>query len=156
MTEPSTLGLVSFSEGTRYTAQKYEGARQWCKANNKPLPQHALYPRTKGFVTTVQHLRNAPHVKAVYDVTIAYSYQNKFLTAPTIWDTLSLPSLSGPKGSYKFHVDVQRYELISLPRADEELAQWLESKWIEKGELLERFREQWSRGMELGKELVVR
>ena len=107
-------------------------------------------------MTTVQHLRNAPHVKAVYDVTIAYSYQNKFLTAPTIWDTLSLPSLSAPKGPYKFHVDVQRYELISLPRTDEELAQWLESKWIEKGELLERFREQWSRGMELGKELVVR
>ena len=69
------------------------------------MPKHLLYPRTKGFVTTVQHLRKASQVKAVYDVTIAYGHHGKFLSAPTIWESLSCDQLSGKRG-YKFHVDV--------------------------------------------------
>lgn len=44
---------------------------------------HLLYPRTKGFVATVQRIRHAPHVKAVYDLTIAYQHNGKFFEAPT-------------------------------------------------------------------------
>ncbi|EDN92236.1 hypothetical protein SS1G_08099 [Sclerotinia sclerotiorum 1980 UF-70] len=137
-------GLISFSEATRYTPKKYEEAKTWCKENNRPLPKHLLYPRTKGFVTTVQHLRKAKHVKAVYDMTIAYSHHNKWHEAPTIWESLSCDDLSGKRG-YKFHVEVKRFLLEELPESDAGLAKWLETRWIEKGEYLEEKREEWSR-----------
>lgn len=92
----------------------------------------------------MQHLRKAKHVKAVYDMTIAYSRNNKFLEAPTIWESLSCAGLSGRRG-YKFHVDVQRFALLDLPDSDEELAKWLETRWIAKGEFLEAKREEWAR-----------
>ncbi|CAG8950883.1 hypothetical protein HYFRA_00003100 [Hymenoscyphus fraxineus] len=136
--------LISFSEATRYTPKKYEIAKEWCKENNKPLPKHLLYPRTKGFVTTVQQLRKATHVKAVYDMTIAYGHGNKFLEAPTIWESLSRGDLSGKRG-YKFHVHVKRIPLVDLPMDDAGLAKWLEKRWIEKGEYLEEKREEWAR-----------
>ncbi|KZF23738.1 hypothetical protein L228DRAFT_282428 [Xylona heveae TC161] len=68
------LWLISFSESTRYTPAKYAATAEWCRSHHRPVPQHTLYPRTKGFVATVQQLRrSAPHVKAVYDLTLAYA-----------------------------------------------------------------------------------
>ncbi|KAH8777095.1 hypothetical protein F5882DRAFT_160220 [Hyaloscypha sp. PMI_1271] len=136
--------LISFSEATRYTPKKAEAARVWCKENDRPIPKHLLYPRTKGFVTTVQHLRKAKHVVAVYDMTIAYQHKHKFLEAPTIWESLSWPDLSGKRG-YRFHVDVKRISLVDLPETDAELAKWLETRWMKKGEFLEGKREEWSK-----------
>jgi 1-acyl-sn-glycerol-3-phosphate acyltransferase len=137
-------GLISFSEATRFTPRKYEETKIWCKENDKPVPKHLLYPRTKGFVTTVQHLRKSKHVTAVYDISIAYSHHNKFLEAPTIWESLSCGDLSGKRG-YKFHVDVRRIPIVDLPESDAELAKWLETRWIAKGEFLEEKREEWSK-----------
>jgi hypothetical protein len=116
----------------------------WCKENGRPIPQHLLYPRSKGFITTVQHLRKAKQIKAVYDVTIAYEHNHKFLEAPTIWESLSCGDLSEKRG-YKFHVDVKRFPLQDLPESDAELAKWLETRWMKKGEFLESKREEWAR-----------
>ena len=77
-------------------------------------------------------------------MTIAYSHNNKFLEAPTIWESLSCGGLTEKRG-YKFHVDVQRFALDTLPESDEELAKWLETRWIAKGEYLEEKREEWAR-----------
>jgi len=138
------IGLISFSEATRYTPKKYEETKIWCLENDRPLPKHLLYPRTKGFVTTVQHLRKAKHVKAVYDITISYGHNDKFLEAPTIWESLSCGGLSKHRG-YRFHVDVKRILVEDLPQTDAELAKWLEKRWIAKGEFLEAKRVEWSR-----------
>jgi hypothetical protein len=75
LTSPSShLGLISFSEGTRLTPQKRLLAAAHASKTNKTLPEHLLLPRTKGFAACVQHLRTAaPHVKAVYDLTVAYA-----------------------------------------------------------------------------------
>merc|ERR1712093_943755 len=136
--------LISFSEATRYTPKKAEAARVWCKENDRPIPKHLLYPRTKGFVTTVQHLRKAKHVKAVYDMTIAYEHNHKFLEAPTIWESLSCGGLSGKRG-YKFHVHLRRFPLEDLPETEAELSKWLETRWVEKGEWLEEKKDEWAR-----------
>lgn len=136
-------GLISFSEATRFTQAKYERSLLWCKETGRPQPKHLLYPRTKGFVATVQHLRDAPHVKAVYDLTIAYQHGDEFREAPSMWDTLSVPGLSSRLG-YKFHVHVRRFPIEDLPRGDEELARWLEGVWVEKGEWLEQKRIDWA------------
>jgi hypothetical protein len=83
-------------------------------------------------------------VKAVYDMTIAYGHHNEFLEAPTIWESLSCGDLSGERG-YKFHVDVKRIPLEDLPESDADLSKWLETRWMEKGEFLEKKRVEWSK-----------
>lgn len=135
-------GLISYSEGTRFTKRKYDESLDFCKTGGRRQPMHLLYPRTKGFITTVQHLRKAPHVKAVYDFTIAYQHQGSFQKAPSIWETLSAPEISDQSG-YKFHVRARRFPIDSLPTKDEDLATWLEQLWIEKGEWLEVQRQEW-------------
>ncbi|KAG7143305.1 Lysocardiolipin acyltransferase 1 like protein [Verticillium longisporum] len=89
------------------------------------------------------HLRQAPHVKAVYDLTIAYQHGDEWHAEPTMWDTLSVPGLSDRLG-YHFHVHVRRFPLESLPEKDEDLAKWLEERWVEKGEWLEEKRVEWA------------
>ncbi|KAH8893813.1 1-acyl-sn-glycerol-3-phosphate acyltransferase [Thozetella sp. PMI_491] len=135
--------LISFSEATRYTPKKFAESQAFCAANNKPQPQHLLYPRTKGFVTTVRHLRRAPHVKAVYVLTIAYQHGGRWHQAPDMWETLSVPRLSAP-GGYRFHVHARRYLVEDLPADDTALATWLEQRWVEKGVWLEQKRVEWA------------
>jgi hypothetical protein len=77
-------------------------------------------------------------------MTIAYGHHNEFLEAPTIWESLSCGDLSGKRG-YKFHVDVKRIPLEDLPESDADLSKWLETRWMEKGEFLEKKRVEWSK-----------
>ncbi|THV77626.1 hypothetical protein D6C84_04850 [Aureobasidium pullulans] len=131
--------LVSFSEGTRYRPKKHAEAVRWCASHGKSIPQHTLHPRTKGFVATVQQLRKTPHVKAVYDITIAYAEDDKFMAAPSFFKTIFQPDLAQ---TYRMYAHVRRFELNSLPHTDAELAQWLEAKWVEKGERLANLKKQ--------------
>ena len=108
------------------------------------MPKHLLYPRSKGFVSTVQHLRQAEHVKAVYDMTIAYQRGAEFMAAPDMLDSLILGKLS-QRHKYRFHVHVRRFELRDLPETDLELAKWLEQRWLEKGEWLAEQKERWAK-----------
>lgn len=135
--------LVSFSEATRYTKQKFQESQAWCKKTDKTQPKHLLYPRTKGFIATVQYLRKASHVNAVYDFTIAYQCNGVFQVAPSMWETLSVPQLS-LASRFKFHIHARRFPLESLPYSDEDLAQWLEQRWIEKGDWLESCKQAWA------------
>ena len=129
-------GLISYSEAQRYTASRRLEAEKWCAENNKKLAPHVLYPRTKGFIACVRKLREAPHVKAVYDMTLAYAKGGKvFQNPPSFRQTLMQPNLDR---DWRFYVHVQRHELSKLPREDHELAKWLEDRWVEKGECLER------------------
>lgn len=128
------MWLIAYSEGTRFTPKKHAEAAAWCKAHDRPIPKHLLYPRTKGFVATVQKLRQAPHVKAVYDVTIAYAKGTKFMSPPSFIQTVSHSNLGD---SWKMYVHVNRHEISSLPSSSDGLAKWLEDRWIEKGERLD-------------------
>lgn len=112
------------------------------------MPQHALYPRTRGFIACVQKLREAPHVKAVYDVTIAYAQKDGdrflFQQPPTFGQSLMIPRLNE---RWRFYVHVQRHLIEELPRKPEELAKWLEARWVEKGERLEKLRQRLHQGL---------
>ena len=66
------------------------------------------------------------------------------MEAPTIWESLSWNDISGKRG-YRFHVDVKRIAMEDLPTSDAELAKWLETRWVEKGEFLDAKREEWAR-----------
>ncbi|KAI9657756.1 MAG: hypothetical protein M1821_002932 [Bathelium mastoideum] len=139
----NALGLISYSEATRYTKAKFDDTVLWCKANDRPIPKHTLYPRTRGFIATVNQLRQTSHVRAVYDVTIAYARGNSFMSTPNFWQTVSISRL---QDTWRFHVHLERYSLVDLPRTDDELAKWLETRWIEKGERLEGLRDALARG----------
>lgn len=139
-------GLVSYSEATRYTPQKYTETVQWCKANKKAVPRFTLYPRTKGFVTTVRELKNSSSVKAIYDLTLAYAHRRRFFEAPTMWETISEPRLDR---DWRFHVHVERFEISDLAeKSDAELAMWLEARWIDKSKRLEKLQEDLENGLE--------
>lgn len=136
------IWLISYSEATRYSRGKYEQTVSWCKENDKPVPQHTLYPRTKGFVATVSELRHAGQVKAVYDCTIGYAHGKQFLHAPTFWQSLYMPAIGN---KWKIHIHVDRYLLEELPHRDEHVAQWLEDRWVEKGARLDHWRDNLAR-----------
>ncbi|KAL9106073.1 MAG: hypothetical protein Q9227_008859 [Pyrenula ochraceoflavens] len=130
-----TVGLISYSEATRFTPQKYLETVQWCKANNKTVPKFTLYPRTKGFVATVKELRKGSSVKAIYDLTIAYAHGQQFFEAPSMWETLAEPRLDHDR---RFHVHVKRFDIEEMAGlSDAELGRWLEERWMEKGRTLD-------------------
>jgi 1-acyl-sn-glycerol-3-phosphate acyltransferase len=119
------MWLVSFVEGTRITPSKLEHSRQYAEANGAAPPNHVLVPRTKGFVASVQALRQS--LDAVYDVTIGYPEG-----VPTLWQYI--------KGQARLaHLHVRRHPITDLPAQTAELAQWLLRQFDEKDRLLERF-----------------
>jgi len=139
----SPIWLVSYSEATRYTEKKYAETVIFCQKNGKPIPKNTLYPRTKGFVATVQNLRKSEHVKAVYDVTIAYAKDKHFMTPPSFLQTMYQTNLGQ---SYTMYVHVRRHEIVDLPMTDGEISKWLESRWMEKGDRLEVLKQQLVQG----------
>ncbi|QQR75633.1 MAG: acyltransferase [Holophagales bacterium] len=119
------LWLISFSEGTRLSAEKLAHARRYAAEHALAVPRHVLLPRAKGFVASVTGLRG--HVSAVYDVTIGYVDG-----LPTLWQWA--------KGEMReVHLHVRRYALDELPAAPEALADWLRDRFVEKDERLDRF-----------------
>ncbi|KAF2460097.1 hypothetical protein BDY21DRAFT_408203 [Lineolata rhizophorae] len=156
------IWLISYSEGTRYTPSKHASTTSWCAAHNKPTPTHTLYPRTRGFVATVQALRRAPHVRFVLDVTVAYARVGPApssgsrggtpllawldAAAPSFWQSLTTPDLE--REGYRFYVHVDAFEVEGLPREEEGLAEWLEARWEVKGKRLEGLRRRLERGEE--------
>ncbi len=121
------LYLVSFVEGTRLTATKLAAAQDYARANDIPVPQHTLVPRSKGFVASVRGL--GEHLDAVYDLTIGYED-----TVPSLWQYL--------QGLVRrIHLHVRRFPASELPESADELRQWLLTRWREKDALLEAFYE---------------
>ncbi|KAF2753221.1 hypothetical protein EJ05DRAFT_515053 [Pseudovirgaria hyperparasitica] len=139
--------LISYSEGTRFTRRKHASTLSFCESRNLPIPKHTLWPRTRGFVSTVQALRKTSHVRAVYDMTLAYSSQGSFMTAPSFWATIAAP-LNGIRGDlsragHRFFVRLDRFDLDDLPESDEELGLWLESRWLAKDRKLQELERMW-------------
>ncbi|KAH9845732.1 Acyltransferase C-terminus [Teratosphaeria destructans] len=139
------MWLIAYSEATRYTASKRLQAEAWCRTNNRSLGLHLLYPRTKGFIACVQKLRQTPSMKAVYDITVAYAKDDKvFQQPPKFVESVLTASLSE---KWRFFVHVDRHPLETLPQTEEGLAQWLEDRWVEKGDRLETLNQKLQKGL---------
>jgi 1-acyl-sn-glycerol-3-phosphate acyltransferase len=120
--------LMTFAEGTRFTPKKRDQSQKFALERGlKPL-KHVLIPRTKGFVVSVQSLRN--HVTAVYDLTIGYIDK----PLPTVWQWF--------KGDVKkVHLHVRRFAIETLPTDEKLLADWLNDLFVQKDQLMARFYE---------------
>ena len=113
---------------------------------------NTLHPRTRGFVATVKSLRTTSHVKAIYDVTIAYSHGEHFNLPPSFLETLYLPNIGS---AWTMYAHVQRFDISSLPEADEDIAKWLEERWLEKGDRLEQLKYDLLKGLPWNDNLTI-
>jgi hypothetical protein len=112
---------------------------QWCKSQGKPVPHFTLYPRTKGFVATVKELGTSSSVKAVYDLTIAYAHEGRFMEAPEMWQTISERDMNQ---NWRFRVHAERFAIETLAdKSEVELAQWLEDRWMAKSRKLQELQQ---------------
>ena len=53
-----TILILLFSEGTRFTKEKYEASLKFAEQRGLPLLKHHLLPRSRGFVFCIQHLKD--------------------------------------------------------------------------------------------------
>lgn len=83
-------------------------------------------------------------MKAVYDLTIAYQKGRTWQRCPEFWETLSVPGLSEGAEGYRFEVNVRRWPLEGLPEDEAGLVKWIEQRWVEKGEWLDKKRAEWA------------
>jgi 1-acyl-sn-glycerol-3-phosphate acyltransferase len=118
------MWAISFVEGTRLKPHKLARSQAYAEERGLPRLEHLLLPRTKGFVATVDALRD--HLHAVYDVTIAYEDG-----VPSLWQWVQ---------GYvrKVHLHVRRFPMAELPLSNEELSEWLYACYQEKDARLAR------------------
>jgi 1-acyl-sn-glycerol-3-phosphate acyltransferase len=119
------MWLISFLEGTRITAEKLKKSQTFSKERGRPVLEHLLAPRTKGFEAVIRSLR--AHLDAVYDVTIAFPQGT-----PTL-----ITLFSGY--IHRIDIHVRRFPIQSLPFSEQELAEWVWRVFAEKDELLKHF-----------------
>jgi lysocardiolipin and lysophospholipid acyltransferase len=116
------IWLISFVEGTRITSEKLRRSQEFQHTLGIAPFRHVLYPRTKGFIASVQGLR--AHLDAVYDATLAYPGR-----VPSLADV----SLGRVRS---FHLHLKRHPMTSLPVGEAELSAWLVDRFREKDFLL--------------------
>ena len=119
------LWLTMFPEGTRLSPAKIASSQAYAEKTKQPGLSHLLIPRSKGFVASVQGLRQ--HLHAVYDVSIGYKQG-----VPSLWQYV------GGFGREAF-LHVRRFPIAELPEDSEALSHWLQQRWAEKDQLLEQF-----------------
>ena len=105
--------------------KKRERAQAFAARQDRSPLDNVLFPRTKGFVATVQGLRT--HIDAVYDLTIGYP------NGPiSLW-----PYIQGVEKDFYLHV--QRTPLAELPQDGSALHEWLVTRFYEKDRRLASF-----------------
>jgi len=119
------IWLMLFAEGTRVRPAKLERSRRYAQEHGLRPLRHVLFPRTKGFVATVQSLHG--YAEAVYDVTIGYERG-----VPTLWQWIQ---------GYvrRVHVHVRRVPMQQIPREESAIKAWLADCYEKKDDLLETF-----------------
>ncbi|WVQ93203.1 hypothetical protein IAU59_000267 [Kwoniella sp. CBS 9459] len=129
--------IILYPEGTRRTPKKLLQSQAFARENDKPELDHVLFPRTKGFASTVQALRKS-HVKHIYDLTFLYSSPEGWKdqhAIPTLAEMLSCDDLH--KRGYGFRIHVRRIPIDTLPLDEKGLKAWCEDAWVKKDRLLD-------------------
>ncbi|XP_019058526.1 PREDICTED: 1-acyl-sn-glycerol-3-phosphate acyltransferase 3 [Tarenaya hassleriana] len=124
---PTPFWLALFVEGTRFTQQKLEAAKEYASSRGLPSPRNVLIPRTKGFVTAVTHMRS--FVPAIYDCTLAVP---RTQPSPTL-----LRIFSGQ--SSEVNLQIRRHKMSELPETSDGIAQWCRDLFITKDVQLETY-----------------
>lgn len=116
--------LFSFLEGHRFSKKLLKESQEYAKNNKRPLLNHVLLPRYKGFQATIEAMKDK--LDAVYDVTLGYPDR-----VPSLVDLVA-----GDK-EWDIHVHVSRIPIADVPV--ENVAQWCDERYVAKDALLSRF-----------------
>lgn len=147
------IWLIAYVEGTRFTPAKKAASQEFCASRGKKPLNFVLYPRYKGFYTTVTQFRNT-HIKYVYDFTLVYRAKKgqKLQIAPTPFEVHGYNDISA---HYDCHVHVRRYAIEDVPNSEAGVTKWLEDRWYEKDAILKGMNEHWTSARGLGKVKVL-
>jgi len=121
--------IVLFPEGTNWTPETVKKSRAFEEANNLKSLNWVLQPRTTGFTSLVQQMREHGGLHSVYDVTIAYPDQVPEKEKDLVEGKL-------PK---QVHFHIKRHSAQSLPTTFIGLEKWLQELWREKDVFLQNF-----------------
>ncbi|KAF8090793.1 hypothetical protein N665_0467s0022 [Sinapis alba] len=124
---PTRFWLALFVEGTRFTQENLEAARDYASLKGLPSPRNVMIPRTKGFVSAVNHLRS--FVPAIYDCT--YTVHKKQSTP------ILLRMFRGQ--SSEVNLQMRRFQMSQLPETADGIAQWCQDLFVAKDAQLENY-----------------
>lgn len=120
--EQIPMWLVFFPEGTRLTPKKLSASQKFAESRGLPKLTRVLTPRTKGFVTSVEGLRD--HCTAIYIVTTYYHSG-----VSNLWHWMR-----GLGGDTTVHY--KRFPMSEVPKSEKALAGWLMVRFQEMDALL--------------------
>lgn len=123
---PDPIWLLLTAEGTRFTTEKHKNSLKFAKEKGLPELKHHLVPRTKGFTSSVPHMRGK--VPAIYDVQLAI----KKTETPTMKTFLQGKNLQA-------HIYLSRIPLEEVPDDETECAEWLLRLFEQKDRMTESF-----------------
>ena len=122
--------IVSFLEGTRITPEKLKRSQAFMKRRGLPHTENVMAPRTKGFIATVNSLRE--ELDAAYTITLMYPEG-----VPNLWQLL--------KGECRYvRMHVRRTEIEKLPVEEEALEKWVINEYVTKDKIIDEFRKTYS------------
>ncbi|TRY78941.1 hypothetical protein TCAL_05003 [Tigriopus californicus] len=124
--------LVLFPEGTNLTKETKAKSDQFAIKNQQEPFAYLLHPRTTGFSFLASRLRENQSLNAIYDLTMAYPDE-----VPE--DERSMAQGVMPR---EVHCHIKRYKPNDLPTTLLGLDKWLQERWNEKEQLLEKLYEQ--------------
>ncbi len=129
-TDPVTITM--FVEGTRFTEEKHKISMQIAAKKGLPELKHHLLPRTRGFTTFMETVKNGSKCGlpvAVYDALIFMESSESKNRSFSFLD-----QLRGNGQSVKLLL--RRYPIENIPSGEIECANWLHKIYQEKDELM--------------------
>ncbi|GAA5807820.1 hypothetical protein MFLAVUS_001199 [Mucor flavus] len=129
------MWLVLFPEGTVVSPCTRKRSKEFAEKNNLRDNRYTLLPRSTGLRLCTTTLDDS--VEYMYDFTIGYSGVGPNEIPEQVYTIQSIFFFKHfPK---KIHVQVRRFKIDSIPKAEEEFNQWVHERWIEKDELMGHF-----------------
>ncbi|CAF5187634.1 unnamed protein product, partial [Rotaria magnacalcarata] len=116
--------ILIFPEGTNLTEQTKIKSNEYAakQTSFNASYEYCLHPRLNGFKFLLNSMRSEEILDAIDDVTIGY--EGAIPEAEIDLLKGHIPSI--------IHFHVKRYDLDTLPRTDEEIGEWLQSRWEQK------------------------
>lgn len=140
--------LVTYVEATRFSRAKQQASKEYALEHGKPVLEHVLLPRYRGFAATLAGLKGS-HVDHVYDLTMAYRdlKTGEIGQAPSPVQVLGSAELAR---RYAFHLHVRRFSVAELPADEDGIKRWLEVRWQEKDDILKALAADWTDAKAIG------
>lgn len=125
---PTSIWVLLYPEGTRFTEQKLEASQKFAQEKGLPVLKYHLTPRTKGFVSSIPHMRGK--IPAIYDV------QVHFKSNEPNYPSLSNLLYGKPVNA---HLYLRRIPLEEVPDDEEAAVKWMHELFQRKDRLAESF-----------------